>query len=91
MRNRGGHSKRVLAAGSSRSLFAPLVVVDLLLDLLGHTRESLVQLIDGGILVDAHVLELIQLSAQVLQIGLSQIDYILGNSGLTVAERLRRG
>jgi hypothetical protein len=67
------------------------VVVDLLLDLLGHTRESLVQLIDGGILVDAHVLELIQLSAQVLQIGLSQIDYILGNSGLTVAERLRRG
>jgi hypothetical protein len=91
MRNRGGQSKRVLAAGSSRSLFAPLVVVDLLLDLLGHTRESLVQLIDGGILVDAHVLELIQLSAQVLQIGLSQIDYILGNSGLTVAERLRRG
>jgi hypothetical protein len=67
------------------------VVVDLLLDLLGHTRESLVQLIDGGILVDAHVLELIQLSAQVLQIGLSQIDYILGDSGLTVAERLRRG
>jgi hypothetical protein len=66
------------------------VVVDLLLDLLGHTRESLVQLIDGGILVDAHVLELIQLSAQVLQIGLRQIDYILGNSGLTVAVRVAK-
>lgn len=60
-------------------LFVPLVVLDLLLDLLGEGGESLVQLVHRGVLGDADALVLLQLSAQVLQVSLGQVNNVLGN------------